>query len=75
MLCMMDTFTHFKECYFPEINSVYPNCIIDDTKSNIDAVVIRLPLQNKDDAEKFKLHLSSVMNIEWIVYRDSKPSK
>ena len=72
----MNKLCEFKDAFFPKILSVYPSSIIDEKKSNADLVTLRLSLQNDGDAENFKLFLSNIMNVEWIVYhRRQQPQK
>ena len=64
----MDPMLNFKQSVYDKILLEYPNCVIDDIKSKNENIVLRLSLQNKDEAETFKRYLSTAMKIDWIVY-------
>ena len=72
VLTEMEPETKFKEDVYPKIIVNYPQCIVDDAKSNHETIVLRLPLVNNDEAGAFKTNLSSIMCMEWIVFY-SKP--
>lgn len=58
----------FKQIVYNEILIHYPQCVLDEQNSDNKHVSLRLPMSTKDDAETFKKKISSIMNMEWIVY-------
>ncbi|GFW10622.1 hypothetical protein TNCV_2748441, partial [Trichonephila clavipes] len=46
----------------------YPYCIEDTDKSTPEKIVLRINLENEEEAENFKNSYSVVSNTNWIVY-------
>lgn len=64
----MDQLSYFKQTVFESILAAYPNCIIDEKKSDNSSAVLRVPIENAESAEELQNFLSNVTNTAWIVY-------
>lgn len=63
---------YFRKYVFDKIVKDYPQCILDDQKSDHANVVLRLPMQEEKDANIFKENISRIMNLNWIVSYSKK---
>ncbi|GFS81934.1 hypothetical protein TNCV_2497211 [Trichonephila clavipes] len=54
--------------FVSQLQEFYPYCIEDTDKSTPEKIVLRINLENKEEAENFKNRYSVVSNTNWIVY-------
>ncbi|GFV75450.1 SWIM-type domain-containing protein [Trichonephila clavipes] len=54
--------------FVSQLQEFYPYCIEDTDKSTPEKIVLRINLENEEEAENFKNHYSVVSNTNWIVY-------
>ncbi|GFY78844.1 SWIM-type domain-containing protein [Trichonephila inaurata madagascariensis] len=57
-----------KNCFVSQLQEFYPYCIEDTDKSTPEKIVLRINLENEEEAENFKNNYSVVSNTTWIVY-------
>ncbi|GFV45680.1 SWIM-type domain-containing protein [Trichonephila clavipes] len=54
--------------FVSQLQEFYPYCIEDTDKSTPEKIVLRINLENEEEAENFKNRYSVVSNTNWIVY-------